>query len=106
MMQATALLDSASSTSFITECLAQHLRLHHKNRRVQIPGIGGPLHTPSSHTVAFGMFGLRRKGDRRSPYQLWVVETVVLPKITAPLPAFSVLFDPQWKHLTGLHLAD
>ena len=105
-MQARALLDSASFTSFITEHLAQRLRLHRKNRCVQIAGIGGALDDPSSHTVDFGVSGLRRKRDRRSPHQLWGVEAVALPKITVPLPAFPVPFNPPWVHLTGLRLAD
>ena len=41
-----------------------------------------------------------------SPHQPWGLEAVVLPKITAPLPAFPVPFKPHWKHLTGLSLAD
>ena len=39
--KARALLDSASSTSFITERLAQHLRLPRSPRALQISGIGG-----------------------------------------------------------------
>ena len=42
----------------------------------------------------------------RSPHQLWGVEAVVLSKITAPSAAFLIPFNPQWKHLTGLRLAD
>ena len=46
------------------------------------------------------------KGDARPPHQLWGVEAVVLTKITAPLPTFPVPFDCNWRHLTGLRLAN
>ena len=59
--QARALLDLASLTSFITKCLAQRLQLHCKNRRIQRAEIGGALNDPSSHTIAFGVSGLRCK---------------------------------------------
>ena len=38
---ARVLLSSVSSTSFVTECLAQHLHLRCQYRRTQISGIGG-----------------------------------------------------------------
>ena len=40
-MQARALLDSASSTSFITECLTQQFGLKQKRLNISITGIGG-----------------------------------------------------------------
>ena len=106
-MQATVLLDSASSTFFIVERSAQCLHLPRMNQRLQIVGIGSALHDPSSHMVFFGAFGLRCKGDSTSPHHLWRVwKQVVLPKITASFPAFPVPFNPRWKHLTRPHLAD
>ena len=67
-MQARALLDLASSTSFITKHLAWQLQLPRKNRRIQVAGISGVVHDPLSHTVAFGVSGLLCKGERRSPH--------------------------------------
>ena len=104
--QARALLHQVSSTSFITEHLAQRLWLPHNNWHMQIAGIGGPLHDPSSHIISFGVSRLLCKGDRRPSHQLWGVEAVVVPKISACLPGFQVLFNLHWKHLTGLCLAD
>ena len=92
--QARASLDSASSTSFITEHLARHLWLPHKNRCVQIPSIGCVLHDPSSHMGSFGVSGLHHKKDG-CPHQLWVVEAVVLLKTAAPLPTYQVLFNTR-----------
>ena len=34
------------------------------------------------------------------------MEAVELPRISAPLPAFPVPFDRNWRHLTGLRRAD
>ena len=48
---ARALLDLASSTSFITECLAQHLHLQRQYRHVQISCIGGITVHSGSHGV-------------------------------------------------------
>ena len=36
----------------------------------------------------------------------WNVEAAVLPQITTKLPAMPVSFDKNWRHLSGLHLAD
>ena len=36
----------------------------------------------------------------------WEVEAAVLPEITTKLPAVPVSFDTNWRHLSGLHLAD
>ena len=106
-MQARTLLNSLSPTSFITEHLAQHLGLPHKHRRVETAGIGGVLHNPSSSTsVSFGVSGICHMEDARPPHQLWGVEAVVLTKITAPLQAFLVSFDRNWRHLTGVCLVD
>ena len=49
--RARALLDYASSTSFVTECLAQRLQLPHQRQRVQVAGMGGPEHTLSLRSV-------------------------------------------------------
>ena len=36
----------------------------------------------------------------------WKVEAAVLPRITTKLPASPVSFDTNWRHLSGLRLAD
>ena len=99
--RARALLDSASSTSFITERLAQHLRLPRQRRHMQVAGIGG-IHCPSS--CALVSFGVASSNQPKEP--IWGVEAVVLPKITTELPSLPVALSPKWKHLSGLRLAD
>ena len=49
--QARALLDSASSTSFVSERLAQHLHLTRHRRQAQIAGIGGLAHQTFGQSV-------------------------------------------------------
>ena len=36
----------------------------------------------------------------------WKVKAAVLPKITTKLPALPVSFDRNWRHLSGLRLAN
>ena len=49
--KARALLDCASSTSFVTESLARRLQLPRQRQRVRVAGIGGPEHSLSSRSV-------------------------------------------------------
>ena len=98
---ARALLDSASSTSFLMEHLAQCLHLWHQYRRTQISGIDGiTVHSSSRRVVNFKMSPTTHRG------KVMAVEAVVLPKVTTNLPSTSVLFDNNWKHLSNLQLAD
>ena len=62
-------------------------------------------YTIPHHTQLPWSLWVTTQGDI-SPHQPWGLEAVVLPKITAPLPAFPIPFNPHWKHLTGLCLAD
>ena len=88
-------MDSISSTLFITERLAQLLRLPHIHRSLQISGIKGVDTCLSScNIVCFNVANLIHDTCHMP------VEAVVLPKITTELPVH------QWKHLKGLHLAE
>ena len=49
--KARALLDCASSTSFVTERLAQRLQLPRQSQCIQVAGIGGAKHKMSSRSV-------------------------------------------------------
>ena len=99
---ARALLDSASSTSFVTERLAQHLHLPRQYCYTQISGIGSiTTHIGSRGVVNFKVSPATRCG------KVMAVEAVVLLKVTTNVPSTSVPFDNNWKHLSNLHsLAD
>ncbi len=52
-MKARALLDSASSTSFVSERLARSLHLPHSQHSARISGIAGPHGSPSHYVTNF-----------------------------------------------------
>ena len=99
--RARALLDSASSTSFISEHLAQHMRLHRRREFAQIAGIGGVSQPSLSQSVV-------RLGVTHPTCveQVIDVDAVVLPRVTSDLPLCPIPFDSNWRHLSGLRLAD
>ena len=99
--QARALLDSASSTSFISERLAQHLHLSRLHRLAQIAGIAGISHQSLSQSVVhFSVAPVWSVGMAHE------IEAMVLPKVTSDLPLHPVPLDGRWQYLWGLQLAD
>ena len=97
--KARALLDSASSASFITKRLVQHLP--HRHHDMKISGIEGP----STKSPSRGMvdFKITRLGSERKTLN---VEALVLPKITSVLPSHPIPFSCEWKHLMNILLVD
>ena len=90
----------------MTERIVQQLRLRRQRRRIQVTGIGGVTEGPVARSfVNFDVLCA-------SPYEgktretISGIEATVLLKITTTLPAYPVDFDPKWKHLRDLHLAD
>ena len=79
--QARALLDSASSKSFITERLTQQLGLKRKRVDINISGIGGSL-SPLSPRGAVDFRITSLKSGRHFP-----VQAIVLCKVTSDLPS-------------------
>ena len=100
-MIARALLDSASSSSFISERLAQSLSLPRTRREVVISGVAGLTHQSQSHS--FTTFGI-------SPINLstkvLTVTAAIAPRVTCELPPSPISLKPEWDHLTDLQLAD
>ena len=99
--KARALLDSASSASFITERLAQHLRLPRRHHNLRMSGIGGSL--TQMNTRGIVKLNISRVGQGG---KIMDVEAIVLPKVTSDLPTHAISFQQEWKHLTRLDLAD
>ena len=80
--QSRALLDSASSSSFITERLAQRLHLPRQHYHIEVAGIGGTTHGPSSHSfVSFNVPSMCPSPNKYRKSQ-WEVEAIMLPRIT------------------------
>ena len=99
--QARALLDSASSTSFVTEHLAQLLCLPRSRQVARIAGIGGMSCSSQHHPIV--RFTVARVDSTGESFG---VKAMVLPKVTSELPTQPVPFSRQWHHLLGLQLAD
>ena len=99
--EARGLLDTASLTSFISERLAQHLRLPHTQQTAQISGVAGISHKSLSQSVAYFSVLSSHRQTKEIP-----VSAIVVPKVTCDLPLSPVSFNPCWEHLSGLQLAD
>ena len=100
-VEARALLDNASSASFVSERLVQSLSLPHFNQHVRVSGIGGvsqraPIQSISSFQISPVGPNKREIGSA----------AVVIPKVTCDLPLAPVPFQLNWKHLADLPLAD
>ncbi|XP_011883594.1 PREDICTED: uncharacterized protein LOC105570764, partial [Vollenhovia emeryi] len=95
-----ALLDSGSEVSFVTERVAQRLRLARRRVRVPVTGIRGADSGIATHAVALDI-GSPRDRDTR----LHLPSALVLPRLTSSLPTRPVA-RVEWPHLHGLTLAD
>ena len=100
-VEARAILDSASSASFVSERLSQSLRLPHSQQGVQISGIAGPSHNSPHQAVASLTISAVR-----SPSKKFKVRAVVVPRVSCDLPLHLISFDFKWRHLQGIPLAD
>ena len=99
--QARGLLDSASSTSFISEHMAQCLSLHRSRQLAQIVGIGGISHQSVSQSIVNFCVTPVWSSDK-----MLKVEAVVVPKVTNDLPLHPISPQPDWQHLSDLQMAD
>ena len=100
-VKARALLDSASSTSFVSERLAQSLCLPRFHHNIRISGIAGLSHqSPLQSVATFNVSPVHTTAKSLS------VSAIVVPRVTCDLPVQPVHFDSQWTHLKDLKLAD
>ena len=95
-----ALLNPASTASFITERAAQHLKLRRKKQEFSVSGIGGTQCLTQGHAVV--NVNLKLVQNYMS---LHSVQAIVLPSLTKHLPITS-LPKGDWPHLSALKLAD
>ena len=99
--KARALLDSASSASFISKRLVNSLHLPRSHHTTRITGIADLSHDSRSHSV--GDFIVCPRDDPSIQFR---VSAIVVPKVTCDLPVHPVPLDPSWSHLKRLHFAD
>ena len=100
-VEARALLDNASSASFVSERLTQSLGLPRVRQNVRVSGIAGTSPTPSTHSVATLQISPAHCNGRSIE-----LTAIVLQRVTCDLPISPVPFDLSWKHISDLPLAD
>ncbi len=99
--KARALLDSASSASFVSERMSKLLHLPRSPYLAKISGIAGV--SPGSscrHATSFTVSSLH------DPSRQLDVSALIIPRVTCDIPARSVRPNPGWTHLNDLQLAD
>ena len=99
-VEARAVLDSTSSTSFISERIAQILCLPRSHRSSNISGIGGLTCKSSIRAVTQFAVSPILRPDKR-----FKVSAIIMPRVTCDLPV-SPVKDNGWDHLSDLSLAD
>ena len=100
-VEARALLDSASSASFVSERLAQTLCLSRSSHSARISGIAGLSHgSPIQSVTTFSISAIKSESQNID------VTAIIVPKVTCDLPHHPISFDLDWNHLSGIDLAD
>ena len=99
-VEARALLDNASSTSFVSERLSQVLQLPCTSLSLRISGIAGlsrksPLQAVTSFTI-IPIYPSDKKIN---------VTALVVPQVTCDLPFHPISFKKESNHLSSLQLA-
>ena len=98
-VQARALLDSASSASFVSERLVKSLCLPRLHQNTTISGVAGltcsSLQSLTNLTIV--------SPQSRHKFNL---NAIVVPRVTCELPVHPVTFKSNWTHLEQLSLAD
>ena len=101
IIEACALLDNASSTSFVSECLVQTLRLPRTHQNIHVLGVAGSSpQIPSQSVARLKISPIHSNGDTHD------ISAVVVPIVTCDLPVSPVPFQSTWKHVSDLPLAD
>ena len=99
--KARALLDSASSASFVSERLANCLNLPRSRHNLKISGVAGlSQQSPLQSIAAFNIV------PTNFPDKKLTVSAIIVPRVTCDLPLQPVHYGTNWNHLSGLSLAD
>lgn len=101
MLKARALLDPASSSSFISERLVQSLGIPRSHNNVVVSGVAGLASPFPFKSVATLTITPSHSSNRRVTFT-----AIVVPCVTSDLPLSTVSLRPDWTHLQGLPLAD
>ena len=99
MVNARALLDSASSASFVSDHLVKGLCLPRLHQNTMISGVAGL--TSNSHQALTKLTISSPQADIK-----FDVTAIVVPHVTCDLPVHPIAFCSTWTHLNNLSLAD
>lgn len=100
-VRARALLDSASSASFVSERVSQSLKLPRSGQNMHISGVAGLAHSvPMQSITNFNISSIH------SPHPKFSVTAIVVPRVTRDLPLRPIALDTSWSHLVDISLAD
>ena len=99
LVNARALLDSASSASFISERLVNSLCLPRLRRNTIISGVAGLTHNSIQSLTSITI----SSPQTTHKYSL---TAIVVPRVTCDLPVHPVTPPSTWNHLDNLSLAD
>ena len=87
--------------SFVSERVAQALRLRRSSQVVRICGITGfSLENNNRSITSFKIASVH------TPSRQLGVNAVIVPHVTCDLPTHPVPLNPEWEHIKGLLLAD
>ena len=100
-IRALGLLDTGSSTSFVSQRLVQSLNLQRSSKNLEITGIAGISHNSPLHSVSTFYIS-----PTDSPNEKMPVTAIVVPRVTCDLPVQPTPFDSKWEHLSDLNLSD
>ncbi len=100
-IESRALLDSASSASFVSERLVQSSHLPRFRHDLKILSVAGVSHTPPSQAISKFVITPMHNQTRKID-----VTAAIVPRVTCDLPLQHVPFNPEWEHLSDLTLAD
>lgn len=95
-----ALLDSGSEASFVSERVAQTLKLPRRHVHVKVMGVQGASSGAAKQSVTMTI-----GSPRDDSVRLQLPAVFVLPRLTSVLPSRQVQRH-DWPHLKGLDLAD
>ena len=102
-VNARALLDSGSTVSFVSEQLAQTLRLPRSQQQATIYGVAGLAHGNTMQSIGTFIISPTTCNSKRKEIS---VTAVIVPRVTNNLPLKSMELDAKWKHLADIQLAD
>ena len=100
-IEAQTVLDSASSASFVSECLVQTLCLPRSYRGAKISGVAGLTHNSPLQSIASLKISAIYSRSKNID-----VTAVVVPCVTCDLPLHPIPFNIRWKYLEDITLSD